>query len=52
MNKRMRESIHVLIDRQADMEIVCKAEKGQTTLKHSGSFKPNVVVMDINTTDL
>lgn len=48
----MRESLRALIDRQPDMEVVGEAENGQTMLQYTGSFKPDVVVMDINIPDL
>ena len=48
----MRESLRALIDRQAGMEVVGEAENGRTMLQLSGSFKPDVVAMDINLPDL
>ena len=51
-HQRMRESLHILIDRQPGMEVVAEAENGQTALQLTGSFKPDVVVMDINMPDL
>ena len=49
---RMRESIRALIDCQAGMEVVGEAENGRTLLQLAGSFKPDVVVMDISMSDL
>ena len=51
-NASMRESLRALIDRQPDMEVVGEAENGRALLQLSGSFKPDVVVMDINMPDL
>ena len=51
-HQRMRDSLHILIDRQPGMEVVAVAENGQTALQMAGSFKPDVVVMDINMSDL
>jgi DNA-binding NarL/FixJ family response regulator len=48
----MRESMRALIDRQAGMEVVGEAHNGQSALRLAGSFKPDVVVMDINMPDL
>jgi DNA-binding NarL/FixJ family response regulator len=48
----MRESIRALIDCQAGMEVVGEAENGRTLLQLAGSFKPDVVVMDISMSDL
>ena len=48
----MRESLRALIDRQAGMEVVKEAENGRAMLQLSGSFKPDVVVMGINMSDL
>jgi DNA-binding NarL/FixJ family response regulator len=42
----MRESLRALIDRQPDMQVVAEAENGRTLLQLSGSFRPDVVVMD------
>ena len=47
----MRESLHELIDRQTDMEVEV-AENGRTMLELFGSFKPDVLVLDINMKDL
>ena len=44
----MRVSLRALIDRQPDMEVVGEAENGPTMLQFTGSFKPDVVIMDIN----
>ena len=46
----MRESLRGLIDRQPGMEVVGETDNRRTILKLSGSFKPDVVVMDINIT--
>ena len=51
-NTSMRESLRGLIGRQPGMEVVGEADNGQAMLELSGSFKPDVVVMDINMTDL
>ncbi len=48
----MRASLRALIDRQPGMEVVGEAENGRALLQLSGSFKPDVVVMDINMPDL
>ena len=48
----MRESLRALIDRQTGMEVVAEAQNGRSTLQLAGSFKPDVVVMDINLPDL
>jgi DNA-binding NarL/FixJ family response regulator len=48
----MRESLRALIDRQPGMEVVGEAETGPSMLQLTGSFKPDVVVMDINIPDL
>ena len=48
----MRESLRALIDRQPGMEVVGEAENGRTMLQLTGSFRPDVVVMDINISDL
>jgi DNA-binding NarL/FixJ family response regulator len=42
----MRESLCALIDRQPDMQVVAEAENGHALLRLSGSFTPDVVVMD------
>jgi DNA-binding NarL/FixJ family response regulator len=47
----MRESFCALIDRQPGMEVVSEAENGRTMLQLSGSFRPDVVVMDIHMSD-
>jgi len=51
-HQRMRASIRALIDQQAGMEVVGEAENGRTMLQLTGSFKPDVVVKDINMSDL
>jgi len=48
----MRATLRALIDRQPGMEVVGEAENGRVLLQLSGSFKPDVVVMDINMPDL
>ena len=47
----MRESLRRLIDRQPGKEVVGEADNGQAMLQLSVSFKPDVVIMDINITD-
>ena len=42
----MRESLRALIERQPDMQVVAEAENGRTLLQLSGSFTPDVVIMD------
>jgi two-component system response regulator NreC len=51
-HQRMRQSMCALIDRQTGMEVVGEAENGRAMLQLTGSFKPDVVVMDINMPDL
>ncbi len=48
----IRQSLRALIDRQAGMEVVGEAENGRAMLQLTGTFKPDVVVMDINMSDL
>ncbi len=48
----MRASLRALIDRQPGMELVGEAENGRTMLQLTRSFKPDVVIMDINMPDL
>ena len=48
----MRESLRALIDRQPGMEVVGEAENGRAMLQLIPSFKPDVVIMDINMPDL
>ena len=51
-DQRMRDSMYALIDKQPGMEVVGEAENGRTLLQLAGSFKPDVVVMDISMSDL
>ena len=44
----IRAGLRALIDRQAGMEVVGEAGNGRAMLQLIESFKPNVVVMDIN----
>ena len=48
----MRESMRALIDRHPGMRVVAEAENGRTMLQLTGSFKPDIVIMDINMPDL
>jgi DNA-binding NarL/FixJ family response regulator len=48
----MRESLRALIERQPDMQVVAEAENGHALLQLSGSFTPDVVIMDTQMPDL
>lgn len=47
----MRESLRALINRQPDMEVVGEVENGRIMSQLSRSFKPDVVVMDVDIAD-
>ena len=49
---QMLESLRALIERQPGMQVVAEARNGQSALRLVGSFKPDVVVMDINMFDI
>jgi LuxR family maltose regulon positive regulatory protein len=48
----MRESMRTMIDRQTDMAVVTEAHDGKAALRLVADFKPDVVIMDINMSDL
>ena len=48
----MRASLRALIDRQPGMQVVAEAEKGRSTVELAGKLKPDIVIMDINMSDL
>ena len=48
----MRASLRALIDRQPGMLVVAEAGKGWSTVELAGKLKPDIVILDINMSDL
>ena len=48
----LREGLRLLIEKQADMEVVGEAENGRTAVELAHKLKPDIVVMDISMPDL
>ena len=48
----MRASLRALIDRQPGMQVVAEAGKGRTTVELARKLKPDIIIMDINMSDL
>ena len=48
----MRASLRALIDRQPGMQVVAEAGKRWTTVELAGKLKPDIVILDINMSDL
>ena len=44
----VRHGLKLLIDSQADMQVVAEASDGETAVQRAVSLKPNVIVMDIS----
>jgi two-component system response regulator NreC len=44
----VREGLHVLINQQADMEIVGEAENGKAAIELARKLKPGVIIMDVS----
>ena len=44
----VREGLHVLINQQADMEIVGEAENGKAAIELARKLKPDVIIMDVS----
>lgn len=51
-HKILRKGVQMLIDAQADMEVVGEARTGREAIKEARLLKPDVVVMDISMPDL
>jgi DNA-binding NarL/FixJ family response regulator len=47
-HKVMREGLRLVLDREADIEIVGEADDGAATIQLAGDLRPDVVVMDIS----
>jgi two-component system, NarL family, response regulator NreC len=47
-HKVMREGLRMLVERDADMEIIGEADNGSTAIELARQLKPAVVVMDIS----
>ena len=47
-HKVMRKGLHMLVDTEADMEVVGEADDGHTAITLAQSLQPDVVVMDIS----
>jgi len=43
----IRDGLNALIDRQADMEVVGKAENGQQAIELARELQPDVILMDV-----
>ena len=48
----MREGLRMLVDRQANMEVVGEADTGVTAVKLTQQLRPDVVVMDVSMPEL
>ena len=48
----MRASLRALIDQQPGMQVVAEAEKGWSTVELAGKLKPDIIILDINMSDL
>jgi len=48
----MRESLRALIDRQPGMQVVAEAGQGRMTVELACRLKPDIIIMDINMSDL
>jgi DNA-binding NarL/FixJ family response regulator len=47
-----RQGLRMLVDAQADMEVVGEAENGRTGVSLAENLKPDVVVMDVSIPDM
>lgn len=48
----MREGLHLLVNRQPDMEVVGEADNGETAVLLAQKLKPDVVLMDVSMPEL
>lgn len=47
-HETVRQALHLLIDAQADMEVVGEAGDGRTAVQRADAMHPDVVVMDVS----
>ncbi len=48
----MRDGLRVLIEKQPGMQVVAEAENGQAAIIQNRTFRPDIIVMDINMPEL
>jgi DNA-binding NarL/FixJ family response regulator len=46
-HETVRQGLRLLLERQADMQVIAEAGDGQAAIQRSEEFRPDVVVMDI-----
>lgn len=51
-HKIVRDGLHILIDRQIDMEVIGEAKNGQEAVELTKKLRPDVVIMDISMPDM
>jgi two-component system, NarL family, response regulator NreC len=46
-HETVREGLRLLVNAQADMEVVAEANDGKEAIEHARAFKPDVIVLDL-----
>jgi len=46
-HETVREALRLLVNAQADMEVVAEAKDGKQAIEHAHAFKPDVIVLDL-----
>ncbi|MFC1892824.1 response regulator [Chloroflexota bacterium] len=51
-HKIVREGLHSLLEKQADMEVIAEAADGRTTVRLAQEMSPDIILMDVAMPDL
>jgi two-component system response regulator NreC len=51
-HKIVRDGLHALIDKYADLEVIAEAADGRSAVRLAKELSPNIVIMDISMPDL
>jgi DNA-binding NarL/FixJ family response regulator len=51
-HKITRQGLRVLLEKEADMEVVAEAEEGRTAVRLAAEFMPDIVIMDVSMPDM